>query len=415
MKRRLQIIAAVLFGLTVSAQETPVLPGTVTTGTGYANNVYYKLSTQASVTFDKNAWDLAFYRVSSMDKGIRVNDGKGILVYEASSSMSDWATINVNNIEQWTKLYNDETNWTIGAFDRGSASPYGWGAYNPATHHVVGNRIFVLQYATGVYKKIKIDDYFGAYTFTYSTWDGTAWSADTTYTLANSNNPTTRFNYYSLETNAAVVAEPAITDWDLLFTKYFTNLGTVEAPVMYNVTGVLHNAGLTVAENVGTDTAGLTYSASINTIGSDWKTFTGTAYNVSTDKNYYVKYANGTIYKVNFNTFEGSGTGVTTFNQQDVTAALGTDTFENNVSFGIYPNPSTDKKINVVYELPSGNSDENVVTIYSLTGAKVYESKINNTGGFFNKEINLQNLNSGIYLLKFESGSYSTTKKLILK
>lgn len=415
MKRGLQIIAATLFGMAVNAQETPVVAGTVTMGAGYGNNVYYKLSDQTSNTFANNAWDVAFYRRSSMAFAIRVNDAKAIEVYQASSTLSDWATIDVSAASTATRLYNSETEWTDGAFQQGSAT-YGWGEYNPVTHHVYGTVAFLLKYSDGSFKKFRIDDFFGGYTFTYASWDGAGWGADTTYTLANTQNPTAEFNYYSLVNNAAVVAEPATTAWDFVFTRYYS---ATPAPgggsVMYPVTGVLHHPSITVAENVGTDTAGLTYSALINSIGSDWKTFTGAAYTVDSAKNFYIKNAAGTIYKVNFNTFTGSSTGITTFNQQDVTAALGTDTFENNVSFGIYPNPSTDKRVNLVYELPAGNSDENVVTIYSLTGAKVYESKINNAGGFFNKEINLQNLNSGIYLLKFESGKYSTTKKLVLK
>jgi len=417
MKRRLQILAAALFSFAVSAQETtPVVAGTVTMGAGYANNVYYKLSTQESTSFPNNEWDLAFYRVSSMSFATRVNDAKTISVFEAGT-VANWATIDVTQQTGWTRLYNSETQWQEGAFENGSAT-YGWGEYNMATHHVAGTIAFVLKYADNSYKKFRIDDFFGGYTFTYSSWNGTAWSADTTYTLANTVNPDKKFNYYNLQTNATVLAEPASANWDLVFTRY-NSLTPVPggSPVMYPVTGVLHHPELTVAESVGAETTGLTYSTAINTIGSDWKTYVSSSntYSVATDKNFFVKNAAGTVYKINFTSFAGNSTGVTTFNQQDVTAALGTDTFENKVSFGIFPNPSTDKKINLVYELPTGNSDDNLVTIYSLTGAKVYETKINNAGGFFNKEINLQNLNSGVYLLKFESGSYSTTKKLILK
>ena len=187
--------------------------------------------------------------------------------------------------------------------------------------------------------------------------------------------------------------------------------------VMYSVTGVLHNPDVQVAENASGASIDLTYSEEINSIGFDWKTLDmGTfAYVVDSQKAFFVKLLNGTIYKINFLTFAGSSTGVITFNQEDVTAQLDSEKFENNVTFGVYPNPSTDKKINLIYEMPSGNSDKNLVTIYSITGAQVYQTKIDSNSGFFSKELDLNFLNSGMYLLKFDSGDYSTTKKIILK
>ncbi|HMI08751.1 MAG TPA: T9SS type A sorting domain-containing protein [Flavobacterium sp.] len=410
MKRRILLFAAILFGITTNAQVTAA---SVTMGPGYANQVYYKLSNQATNAYPHASWDIAFLRTSSFGFAARTNEARGIETYEASANIADWATIDVANIANWTRLYNSETEWDLGAVDQGSAA-YGWGTYNVATHHVSGAVVFVLKYTDGTFRKFRIDDFFGGYTFTYATWSGSAWLADTTVTLSNTANPTMRYNYYSLESNAAVLAEPSITDWDLVFTKYNTDL-MGDGSVMYNVTGVLHHPDLEVAENLESGgNANLTYSADINTIGYDWKTFTGTAYTVNTDKAFYVKYPGGTIYRVIFSTFAGSGTGVITFNHEDVTALLATDNFANNVSFGVYPNPTLDKKINVIYEMPNGNADRNTVSVFNLTGAKVYEKQINNASGFFNQEIDLGNLNTGVYILKFESGNYSTTKKIVL-
>lgn len=410
MKRRILLFMTVLAGFVSNAQTA----GSVTTGVGYANSAYYKLSTGASTTYSQTSWDLAFYRANARAYATRVNDAKGIEVYQVSNTVSNWATIDVTQQATWTRLYNSETQWDKGAFDKGTAT-YGWGEYNMATHHITGTIVFVLKYANGTYKKFKMDDYFGGYTFTYSSWDGTAWSADTTYTLANTKNPNNKFNYYSLEDNAEVIAEPASTDWDFVMTKYNTNLG-----VMYPVTGILHHPEITVAKNTESNpvakTAALSYSTNINTVGYDWKTHVGAGvYTVNSNVAYYLKYANGTIYRLVFNSFEGTGTGKTTFTYQDVTTSLGTENFENKVSFGVYPNPSTDKKINLVYELPSGNTDINKVTVYSLTGAQVYQTDIDNTSGFFNTSLDLGFLGAGTYLLKFESGDYSTVKKIVLQ
>lgn len=415
MKTRILLIAAILLGTIANAQVTA---GTVTMGPSYGNQIYYKLADQTANAYPNASWDVAFLRTSNFGFATRTNDAKAIEVYEAGLT-ADWATINVANIGTWTRLYNSEKQWDLGSIDQGSAQ-YGWGEYNSVNHHVTGAIVFVLKYANGTFRKFKVDDFFGGYTFTYATWSGTAWSADATVTLPNSANPTARFNYYSLENNADVVAEPAIADWDLLFTKYKTDYYG-DGSLYQDVTGVLHNVNVSVAENIETgnvpNVANLNFVQDINVIGYDWKTFNlGTfTYTINTDKAFYVKRANGTVYRIVFSSFIGSSTGVITFNYEDVTALLATNNFENNVSFGVYPNPSIDKKINIVYEMPNGNSDKNTVSVYSITGAKVFEKQINNTSGFFNQEIDLGNLNNGVYVLKFESGNYSTTKKIVLQ
>ena len=417
MKRRILLITAVLFGFISNAQVTA---GSVTMGPSYGNQVYYKMATGTATPFANTSWDIALLRTSAFGFATRINDTKGISVFEASPSISDWATIDVNNQTDWVQLYNNETSWSEGTLEQGSAT-YGWGEYNPANHHVTGAVVFVLKYADASYKKLKIDDFFSGYTFTYSTWNGTAWGADVTVTIPNTANPTSRFNYYSFEAGAQVVAEPAISDWDFMFTKYKTDFFG-DGSFMQDVTGVFHNATVSVAENLeSTGNANLAYSTEINTIGYDWKTFNlGTfSYTINTDKAFYIKSnvtapATPTIYRLIFSSFVGSSTGVITFNYEDVTSLLSTTTFANNASFGVYPNPTTDKKINVVYDLPAGNSDQNIVTVYSLTGAQVFEAKIANNSGFFNQQLDLGSLNSGVYVLKFQSGNYSTTKKIVL-
>jgi hypothetical protein len=414
MKRRILLSAMALFGFASNAQS---VPGSVTMGPSYGNQVYYKFSDQTTNAYANTSWDIAFNRQSAMTIGIRSNDAKGIAVFEASADLADWANVDVTQESSWTQLYNSETTWAEGAFDHGSAT-YGWGEYNIITHHVDGTIIFVLKYADNTYKKLKVTDFWSGYTFTYSTWDGAAWTADQEVVLPNSDNTDRLFNYYSLQDNAAVVAEPAATDWDLIFTKYVTDYFG-DGTVMYPVTGVLHHPDVKTAENNepgGTgDTSALTFSPDINTIGYDWKTFTGSTYTVDPDKAFYVKkMSTGSIYRLVFNTFEGSSTGVVTFNQQDVTALLGSQQFENSVSFGVYPNPSLDKKISVVYDAPSYGADKNTISIFTLTGAKVYEAKLA-SAGFNNTAINLESLTSGVYILKFESGNYSATKKIVLQ
>lgn len=384
-------------------------------GQGYSNQLFYKLSTQSEISFAADLWDIAFLRTSAYDFSLRVNDGIGIQVFQASNNPSDWSAIDITDESSWTQLYNSDTQWDNGAFDQGTAT-YGWGEYNPVSHHVEGTIIFILKYSDGTYKKFINEDFYSGYTFKYSTWTGSEWTEDLTVTIPNSNNPNNIYNYYSLQNNAEVVAEPTPSNWDLKFTKYNTE---VSPNNMYLVTGVLHNDLVEVAEN---DESGgmpanptLSYSTDINTIGYDWKSFTGSGFTVDSDKAFYIKYQDNTVYRLYFTAFSGSSSGDLSFNFEDVTSSLGIEDVAEGISFGIYPNPSLDKRINLVYDVNKLSSDKNKVSIYSTTGQQVFKTILNNNNGFYNKNLDLSSLANGIYILEFSSGEYSIRKKIILR
>ena len=411
MKTKLLFITLLLFGLSINAQDTTV---DTSMGAGYTNQVYYKLSTETETSFVANIWDIAFLRVSTYEMGIRVNAQLGIEVYEVSNTPSDWADIDVNDEASWSILYNDNTAWDNGAFMQGSAT-YGFGEYNPATHHVSGTIIFILKYADGTYVKFINEDFYGGYTFKYATWNGSSWSTDTTYTLSNTTNPDNRYNYYSIQNNTEVIAEPAQTDWDFMFTKYYKDLGSM----FYSMTGVLHSNLVQVAENTEADVdpipTNLSYSEEINSIGDDWKTFEDGGYTVDSNKRYYVKYEDGSIYRMYFTTFEGSSTGNSTFKFREVTNELGLVDVTDAISFGIYPNPTTNKKISIIYNVENIDNTNNELLIYTLNGRKVYQKALHSNTGFYNQQVDISNLKEGVYLVQFKAGDKIAAKKLIVQ
>ncbi|WP_435136157.1 T9SS type A sorting domain-containing protein [Formosa sp. A9] len=416
MKKTLQSLGLFLIGAAAFAQATDA---TVSLDPDYANTVYYNLDTQTETSFAADSWDIGFLRTSAMSMGIRTN--ALVEVYEASDDIENWSAIDVANIDNWTQLYNDDTNWTSGAYDQGSAT-YGWGEYNIANHHVTGSIIFVLKLIDGTFVKFINEDYYGGYTFKYATWDGSAWSEDKTEVILNSENDTNRFNYFSFKTNSKVVAEPAMDAWHLVFGKYYTDVPVSATETMkYMVTGALVNAGITVAVNdesgENPDTSNLTYAEAINTIGYNWKSFSMETYtyDIDSDTAYYVKTEAGNIYRLVFTGFEGSSTGNLSFNFEDVTEKLSITDVNEGIAFGIYPNPTTDKKINLIYDVNALQATQSNISIYAVTGAKVFETTIKNQNGFYNKELQLNNLQSGVYILKFTSGNQSVTKKLVLR
>ncbi|AUP80623.1 T9SS type A sorting domain-containing protein [Flavivirga eckloniae] len=419
MKTKLHLLMVLLWVCSFTqAQETTV---NLSMAASYANQVYYKLNTQTETTYAANSWDISMLRTDNFAFSLRINDHIGVEVFEASNKPNDWNSIDIANEASWTKLYNSDIKWNEGAFDKGSAT-YGWGEYNIATHHVEGTIIFVLKYADGTYRKFINDDYFGGHTFRYSTWNsGTStWSADQTATVSNTTNPNNSRNYYSFENNTEVIAEPATTDWDLKFTKYYTEVPNGSGGTQpYLTTGVLVNSGLEVAEN---DEPGgmpanpnLTYATNINTIGYDWKTFDfSSGWLIDSNKAFYVKYADNTIYRLYFTAFSGSGTGDLTFKFEDVTASLDIEDITESISFGVFPNPSPNKQINLVYDVNKWGSDKNKIAIFSTTGQKVFETSLKSNSGLFNKTLDFSALKSGVYILQFSSGNHHTSKKLVL-
>lgn len=96
-------------------------------------------------------------------------------------------------------------------------------------------------------------------------------------------------------------------------------------------------------------------------------------------------------------------------NQQE---SLSVQDFTSNIEFTIYPNPTTNKIVNLVFD-ESKLLASSKVSIYSTIGQKVFETDLNNNTS--NKALYLNTLNEGIYLLKISSGDFTKTKKIILK
>ena len=410
MKTRLffSIFSFLLVQSTFS-QETTV---NLSLGASYANQVYYKLSTQTQTSVVAGSWDIAFFRASNFDHGIRVNDGIGIEVFEAANQASGWSDVNITNETSWSKLYNSDTDRVVGAFMKGSAT-YGWGEYNTTSHHITGTIIYVLKYTDGSYKKFICEDFFGGYTIKYASWNGSAWGEDKSAVIANSSNTENTYNYFSLQNDTEVLVEPAAVDWDFVFTKYFTNVSGTK----YNVTGALSSDNVTVATATGDSTNSLAYSEDINTIGWNWKSLNSSfTYNVDSDSKFYIKDKDESIYKMYFTQYEGGSTGNLAFNFEDVTQTLNIEEVGESIAFGIYPNPvKFDRKINIIFDVNKVNKNDNKIEIYNLSGQRVLETSVTNSLGFYNREISLSSLNTGIYMLKFSSGNYQKTKKIVIQ
>jgi hypothetical protein len=413
MKKSLLFVLMALLTLGLVAQEQKE----VTTGEGYANDVYYSLENGTVTTVQRNNWDIAFI-TQVMSVSVLANNGLGVEVYTYSEGdISDWATLDTTGME-WTPLYNSLETFDMGALNAntipGDDYDYGWGRYNPVNHHITGDSLFVIRTVSGAFKKLAIIEKAASentWQFKYANLDG---SAEIIETLNAGDYIGDYFIHYSIDSTKVVEREPAKGAWDLLFTRYY------DYSIPYIVTGVLINDGHVMAQEVretGMDQASHhTYEESgfkpnISEIGSDWKDFNmGTfTYDLIDTVVYYVKTYSDTdssYYKIYFTDFSGSTEGKYTFMQEKI-SFVSTEDQRASPLLQVYPNPATDH-INLVFDY-YGSTEINMI---DLTG-RIVSSTQYDAHGFTNISLEISSLNPGIFFMQVKTGSVSNTMRFI--
>lgn len=91
---------------------------------------------------------------------------------------------------------------------------------------------------------------------------------------------------------------------------------------------------------------------------------------------------------------------------QPVGVATAINEQNTNVDFNIYPNPN-----NGIFTIVGDNSSA-VVNVYNITGENVYQENISSLS---NNEINISNLNKGVYFVKLSNANNTITKKVVIK
>lgn len=387
----------------------------VAIGAGYANQIWYSLENDEQGSALNSEWDLAF-STAGQGANILINSAIGTKLWSyPSSDTSGWANIDTTGITTWSPLYNSDTSWNEGAFRKNiSSNPYdlGWGIYDPITHFVVGDSLYVIKLSDNSYKKLWIQQLAsGTYTFRYANLDG---SNDNVVSLVKADYSGKNFGYYSLLTNAAFDREPTSSEWDLLFTKY-----TGFIPNPYGVTGVLCNSGVTIAEARPVDVNSTSfddypYTTPMNTIGYDWKTYSG-AWTIEDSTVYFVKGITGNIWKIIFTGFGGSADGKFKFTKELVSGVGLNEITNTEISeLTVYPNPSNGNSFTVLYELnqPASNVE---LSIVDAIGQEVFSTKTENGIGFYQLELNGMNLKPGAHFVSLSIDDQIIQQKLFVK
>lgn len=382
----------------------------------YTNQSFYSLENGEVANLNNTDWDLAF-STATMSSSIRINAGMGTELYSYPlGDTTDWNTFNSSNLSNWLPIYNSDTNWFVGAFDKNSTSMFdmGWGMYSMITHHVTGDSLYAIKTIGGDWKKLWIQKLANdEYSFKYANLDGTN---EINTSVSKLNYSDKNFIYYSLDQNSVLDREPNSIDWDITFTKYIT----LVQGMPYGVTGVMSNEGVQVAQvdnlpdpNSYSDYSQHLMNTEINTIGYDWKSFDMSTFSYSVEpyRCYFVKDLQDKVWRIIFTSFEGSSTGNIEFNTQEITSSTSISELQSDIStFEIYPNPITDNNLTIVFD---NSFNETHLEIFTVTGKQVFDKNINGAG-FQAKSFSLPNLDKGLYIVSISSRGNSLQKKLLI-
>ncbi len=409
MKRILLSALSLIALNSVSAQQVSDM---ISTGAGYTNAVFYSLEDGEVANVSNEDWDLAF-NTSVFAVDIRINGGKGVELYTyPDGDTSDFANVDITNIASWTQNHNSSRSWDYGAFNVGATSSqfdYGWGAYNPTTHYVTGDSIYVIKTLSGDYKKLWIQTLAnGHYNFKYADINGSNLVSES---VQLSNYSDKNYFYYSLDNSTVIDREPATGTWDFVAMKY---MAPQPQGGYYSSTGVLTNRGLKTREARNIDPAvalwgDFTEEEDIDVMGFDWKAFDMStfSYIIESDLSYFVADRAGNIWQIIFTGFGGSANGNIEFTKEMISAVSIEE--KDAINLGLYPNPASNQ-VTFLYDL----EDDAAITIYDLQGKAVYSNEFYGAG-FNQQTIDVSFLNSGIYNVVIKSENRIGTQKLIIE
>jgi hypothetical protein len=194
----------------------------VSLGSNYSTEVFYSLSMGETQSSEITEWDLAHTTVSR-DNCLRLNHAKGWELRQyPKGSTADWATMDTSDWKSWPIYFNSPDNHLLGAFNRTKNSKnvwdFSWGVYNPNSHEVVGDSLFLLIKDGQPFLKFwpVVQKINGDLIIETQALDGSSAKRDT---LLQSTAGKRHHKYLSFAQGQFNV-EPLKDQWDLRFTQY---------------------------------------------------------------------------------------------------------------------------------------------------------------------------------------------------
>ena len=391
-------------------------------GADYADDVYFSVIHGVTGTADADDWDIAF-QVNSIEGGLICNEAAGVEVYYVDGSDGETynSPIDTSNFRQkWTRWFNGPDSWRNGAFNMEvdfNTGSYGWGEYNPVTHGVSGIATYIIVDRSGKVCKMVVESLSGGVLkFKYSQPDG---SNEKVGEIDKNAYPDRLFGYYDMLEHKALNREPAMQEWELLFSRYIELLGPNQ-DLPYPVVGVQVNDGVTVAmvnsdapETVAEPDAGdfRTYKRSI---GSDWKTWENNAYTIDESRVFFVKRPDETVYRIVFRGFSGASAGDVEFDLYPARQTVGVDGGDaDNRGALLFPSVATrGEQVQLAFTANAAAAD---LAVYDLQGRLLQSQTVSAAGELTVANIATENLTSGCYLIELRQGETRTTRRLVVR
>ena len=413
------LLSIVLFFARSAIAQT--VQDSVVLGAGYSQQAYYNMATGDKNYVALNDWDLAFKVNGTFTASVWANEASGLAVYLTTAT--DFSTtLDTADLNTWTGLDNSRDTWEIGALNANavSADPFdfGWGQYMQSMHSVIGSKVYVLEFDDNTYKKIMIDslaNYGNVYYFRIADLDGANLVVDS---LDKTDYPDRLFAYYDVKANTEADREPALDNWDFLFSTDLTptvipNYGTVyNAGTVYGNPNTGVTAYTEVADVSTFDAFSYTdFDSSLTVIGSDYRYTNMGPWSITDSMVYFVAAQAGGYYKLVFTDFGGTANGLIKFNKTyKEQATTGINELANVSSMSLYPNPAVDQ---ATLSFTTTEATELNVYVLDMSGRSLFNTTLNIAVGAQSLSIPTADLQSGAYIILVDDGSSISTQKLM--
>lgn len=268
--------------------------GTVNMENDYRYQIFYNLKNNAIVQTGKfTLWDLGF-ETSVAGWHIVLNGARVMKAYKTAKT-------------DFTAVKMSDTAGVAGELDMpsGSLDSTAIGDWRSGNVYIINRGYDETGDAQGFVKvKILASDA-AKYTIQFGDISGT-----NTFTIEVPKNDAYNLSHLSFDNGGkALFAEPPKKEWDIVFTKYvhiYYELDNTPYSVVgcmlnrYETLGALDTSHVAFKEIDITHALEVPLSAAVNSIGFDWKTYTGSTYKVDPTKCYVIRNAEGQYFKLHF-------------------------------------------------------------------------------------------------------------------
>ena len=261
--------------------------------------------------------------------------------------------------------------------------------------------------------------------FKYANLDGTGETSDTLFQSAAAGK---MYKYFKFTGASKPDREPASTNWDISFNRYFElsanpMTGGME---MYPVMGIESKRGTRTAKVFGKPFINITpdsnwlvgdytksFKNDLTGIGSGWKSF-NTTWSLSDTMSYLierVRSSDTSYWLIHMTGFTGSASGKIRFSRMQLRNSLSVkDNFFGTVK--VFPNPAS-KNLYLTLDLKTPKTC--TLSIKTMDGKTLVSEQLPAQSAWNAYAVSVDKIPTGIYLMQLQAGNDVMTQKLVIE